>query len=184
MLKTLLETFHIHIPSFLGGHELSEVDGEAIGVEQLESESAVDGLAASVGTHIVFEAADAVGKGFEERLLLFENDAPNQLVLFLQFGILITHLAHQSVDQLIDKRLFETEEGITVTNGTAQDAADDVAGLGVAGQLAVGNAEAHGTEVVGNNAHGHIGILTLTIGNACLGCNLLNEGLEDVGVVV
>ncbi len=38
--------------------------------------------------------------------------------------------------------------------------------------------------MVGNNAHGHIGILTLTIGNACLGCNLLNEGLEDVGVVV
>ena len=40
--KAFVEALHIDRPALLGSHKLSEVDGEAIGVEQLEGESAVD----------------------------------------------------------------------------------------------------------------------------------------------
>ena len=77
-----------------------------------------------------------------------------------------------------------TEEGIGIAHGTAQNAADYVAGLGIRGELTVGNREGDGAQVVGNNAHGHIDLFVLSVSKARELADLLDDGLEHVGVVV
>ena len=60
LLKVGLEAVHIHADALFGGHQLGKVDGEAEGVEQFESEVAVDVLF-RVLLHIALEALDALG---------------------------------------------------------------------------------------------------------------------------
>ena len=117
-------------------------------------------------------------------MLLFEDDALDKLLLADKFGILSAHLADKGVDKPVDEGLFETEESVAVADSTAQDSADDISGFGIAGQLPVGDAEADGTQVVGDDAHGNIGLLVLAVGAAGHVGNLLDKGLEDIGVVV
>ena len=87
------------------------------------------------------------------------------------------------------------QEGVGVAHSTTQDATDDVACLGVGGQLPVGNGEGHGADVVGDDAHGDINGLSpspspvregifCSILQSCQLLNLLDRGLEHVGVVV
>ena len=86
--------------------------------------------------------------------------------------------------QAVHECLLLTQEGVGVTHGTAQDAADDVTSLGIAGQLAVGNAEGDGAQVVGQYAHGHISLLLLAIAVAAHVADGLDDGLEHIGVIV
>ena len=183
-LKAAGEAFHVNGPTLLGGHELREVDGEAVGVEQLEGEVAVDGAGLFGAADIFLEAADAGGEGAQEGLLLLEDDAGDELLLLGKLGVLVSHLLDEGGDELVDEGLLESEEGIAVAHGTAQDATDDVSCLGVGGQLPVGDGERDGAEVVGDDAHGDVVLFTLSIGAAAEGGDLLDEGLEDVGVVV
>ena len=43
--ESLLETLHVHRPSLLGSHQLRQVDGEAVCVEQFEGKSTVNNIA-------------------------------------------------------------------------------------------------------------------------------------------
>ena len=182
--KAALESFHVDRPAFFGGHELGEVDREAVGVEEFEGKVSVDGICAGVSVDVVFKAFDASGKGFEEGLFFFEDDALDELLLFYEFGILGSHLGDEGINEGVDEGFFETEEGVAVADGTTQDATYDVTSLGVAGELTVGDAEADSAKVVGNDAHGNVGLVVLAIGAAGKAGYMLDEGLEDVGVVV
>ena len=97
---------------------------------------------------------------------------------------MVAHLLDQQRDERVDERLLEAEEGVTVTDGTTQDATDDVASLSVGGQLTVGDGEGNGTQVVGTDTHGDVGLAVGTILPARLGGKRLDKRLEDVGVVV
>ena len=184
--QPFLETFHIHFPTLLGGHQLGEVNRETVGVKQFKSKGSVNHMLAILGMrgNIILKTVDAIGKRFQERLLFFLYNMVYQVALLRQFFVLVPHLVHQGVHQLVHEGLTETKEGIAVAHRTTQNAADDITGLGIAGQLAVGNAEGNCTQVVGNHAHCHVGLLLLAISPAGFLGNLLNEGLEDIGVIV
>ena len=106
--------------------------------------------------HLAVEEVDALVEGAEETVLLLLDHAGDELALGWQLGIGSAHLLDQDIDEAEHKGLFLTEEGVGVADGTAQDAADDVASLGVARQLAVGDGESHGAQMVGHHTHGDI----------------------------
>ena len=121
----------------------------------------------------------------------------SKLLLSRQLRVSLAHLLYEYGYELIEKCTLLVEEGISVADSTAQDAADDIAGFGVAGQLTVSDGEGHGTQVVGNHTHGDVDLLllvgTLTILSGRCGeavflsgkvLNLLDDRLEDVRVVV
>ena len=183
--QALLETLHVHTPALLCSHQLRQVDGETVGIEQFESKSTVNHPIATLCLgHIVFETANAVCQSLKERLLLLQDNAADKLLLLDQLGVLSAHLTDQCADQFVDKRLFEAQESVAVAHCTAQDAANHVARLGIAGQLPVGNAEADGTQVVGHHAHRHIRLFVLAIHLTRLARYLLYQRLKHVGVVV
>ena len=63
---------------------------------------------------------------------------------------------YQRGHELVEEAVLLSEERVGIAHGTAQDAADDVAGLGIAWQLTVGNREGHSPQVVGTHAHGDV----------------------------
>ncbi len=101
-----------------------------------------------------------------------------------EFGISLAHLGNECRQQQVHEGVFLTEEGVGIANGTAQDAADNVACLGIGRQLTVGNGEGYGTDMVGDDAHGDINLLGLAILLARELLDGADDGLEDVGVVV
>ena len=109
------------------------------------------------------EQGDAVGKGAQEGVFLLLDDARDELLLGFQFGIGVAHFVYEHGNELEHECLLLIEEGVGIAHGAAQDAAYDVARLGVAGQLSVGNGEAHGAYVVGDDAHGDVGVLLCAV---------------------
>ena len=186
----------------LAADELCQVEGETVGVEQTESLLTTQLLPRSsfLGardfSHSLVKQGDTLVEGTEERVLLLLDDAADERLLGLQLGEGVAHLLDERGQQLIQEGLLLSKERVGVAYGTAQDAADDVAGLGVARQLTVGDGEGDGTQVVGADAHGDVDVVLLLCdgslllflkrhvlqsGNLLLG---LDDGLEDVGVVV
>ena len=102
------------------------------------------------------EQSDSVFESAEESVLFFFDDSDYEFALLLEFGIGFAHRIDECIDNAVHKRLFLSEEGITVSDGATEDAADDVAGFGVGGKLAVGDGEGDGAHMVGDDAHGHI----------------------------
>ena len=79
----------------------------------------------------------------------------------------------------------QIQEGVAVPDGAAEDAANDIACPGVGGELAVRDAEGHRTDVVGNDAEGHVGFAVgLAVGLAAECGDAVEQRLEHVGVVV
>ena len=134
--------------------------------------------------HIALEALDTLGQGAQERGFLLADDLANQLLLRLDFGEVVLHLLHKDRQEVAHKRLIKTKESEAVAHGATQHAADDITRPVVRRQLSVGDGEAHGAAVVGEDAHGHVGLHGLAIFNARHLRNLLNQWLEYVGVVV
>ena len=191
LLHFHVESLFIDSVAVFATNEFGEVEGESVGVEEFEGIGTCQlGLSLSLqGGHAVVEHTDAAVEGAEERVFLFLDDAGDEFALGWKLGIGGAHLGHKRGHKLIDEGLFLVEEGVGKANGTAQNATDDVAGLGIRGQLSISNREADGTDVVGNDAHGHIDIvlqclLTAIVLLACEALHLLDEGLEDVGIVV
>ena len=87
--KAFGEAVHIDRPTLFRRHKLSEVDGEAVSVEEFECKGTIDnlvdgnlllaGLARSLTfeslSDIIIKFLDSVAESFEKRLLLLEDDA-------------------------------------------------------------------------------------------------------------
>ena len=134
--------------------------------------------------HAGVEHTDALGQRAQEALFLFFHHASYQLLLRGQLRISVAHLPYQHGHKLVDESVFLSQERVGITDGAAQDAANDVTRLGVAGQLAVGDGESYSPEVVSANSHGHVHVLLLAILQPAEPLNLLDDGLEDVGIIV
>ena len=186
LLHLCIELLGIDRKAVLPTNQLGEIEGEAVGVEETEGLPTVEGgfLLGSESAHLVVEQSDSLLQGSQEGVFFFFDDATNELALGLQLGIGLAHLPDEDGEKLVDEGRFLVEEGVGIAYGAAQNAADDVAGLGVAGQLTVGDGEGYGSEVIGNDAHGDIDLLVLPIGFSREARDFLYDGLEDVGVVV
>ena len=183
----------------LAADQFGEVERETVGVEEAESLLAVElrlGVLLQF-VHVAVEQLDALLQGAQEAVFLLLDDTADELLLCGQFGVSAAHLMNEHGNELIHERSLLVEERVGVAHGAAQDAADDIASLGVAGQLAVGDGESHGSEVVGHYADGDVDLL-LSVGALAVGSfgegvavflarevlDLGDDGREDVGVVV
>ena len=109
------------------------------------------------------EQVDTLLQRAQERVFLFLYYLSYKFALGFQLGISLTHFTDKHREELVYERLFLVEERIGIAHGTAQYAADYISSLGIAGQLAVGNGECHGTKMVGHNAHSHVYVLFLAV---------------------
>ena len=113
-----------------------------------------------------FQKVDAGGEGAEEGFFFFANHLGDEFLLCGQLGIGAAHLLHEGGHEETEEGVATTEEGVGITHGATKDAADDVAGFGVGGQLSVGDGEGNGAQVVGDDAHGHVDRFVLAVGEA------------------
>ena len=99
-------------------------------------------------------------------------------------------------DELVEERLVKAERA-AVAHGAAEDAAQDVVAVGVAGLDAVGDGEAERADVVGDDAEGDVDLLLLGVAGAAGASgsvravflaaqlfDLVEDRAEDVGFVV
>ena len=186
LLHLGVEGGFVHRQTGFGADQLREVEGETVGIEEGEGFGAVHhGLTAllRLGDH-AFEQVDAGGEGAEEGFFFFANHLGDEFLLCREFGIGTTHLLHERGHEEAEEGVAATEEGVGVTHGATEDAANDVTGLRVGRQLAVGDGESNGTQVVGDDAHGHVDVFFLTVGEAGKFGDFANDGLEHISVVV
>ena len=186
LLHLGVESVEVYPHALLLEDELGQVDGESVGiVEGKGIYPAYLVLAGSlgIGYHLV-EQLDTGLERTQEGIFLLLDYLADEHLLLLQLGIGIAHRLDENIEQLVEEGLFLTQEGVTVTHGPAQDTADYIAGLGIRRQLTVGNREGDGADVVGNHTHGDVNLGVFAVGLAAEAANLLDDGLEHVGIVV
>ena len=182
----LIELVNVGAHAVLTQYEFGKVKRESVGIVQGEcAYSAYLCLAGSLGIgHNLVKQFDTGVKGAQERLLLLNDYLLYECLLGVQLGISVTHVVNEHGQQLVEECLLLAQERVGVTYCTAQYAANHVTGLGIGWQLAVGNRECNGADVVGNYAHGYVNLLILSVLKAGQSTYLLDYGLEHVGVIV
>ena len=143
LLHLGIETGLIHGHAVLAANQFCQVQGETEGVKQGKCLLAGN-LSLACGTGFLYntvEQTDTVLQSAQETVLLLLHHLHDEVLLSHQFGESTAHLLCQSGNEGVHECLLLTQEGVAVTYGTTQDTADNVTGLGIGGQLAVGNAE-------------------------------------------
>ena len=138
--------------------KFSQVEGESVGVienDRLFARNLFSAGSLGGGNGIV-EHSDSVFESAQERIFFFLDDADDEFALCGKFRIGLAHRFNQGVYQAIHECLFLVEERIGIADSAAQDAAYDVAGFGVGGELGVGDGEGYRADMVGDHAHSDI----------------------------
>ena len=174
----------VDVEALLGGHQDGQVEGEAVGVVELEG--LVAGKHGGVGLlepgDGFIEEGDAAVEGGGEGFLLGAEGADDFLAAGGQFGEEATHLLFEDGEELAEERLHEADVP-AVARGAAQQAAQDVAAAFVGRHDAVGDGEGERAQVVGDHAHGNRGFVLEVRLAGELGDGV-DEGHEDIGVVI
>ena len=160
LFHQFLETVEVHLQAPLLGHELRQVDGEAVGVVELEGVVAADGLGGGLGR--------PVGGGGEklqtpverpaEAGLLGLNHGRDVLGPLPDFGEGVAEAVHDHGDQLIEERLVQIELAAEA-RGPAENPAQDIAPALVGRRRAVGDRKGQGADMVRDDAEGVVGLI-------------------------
>ena len=144
-----------------------QVDGEAVGVVQLERVRAgEDGLALLlVGVQKLSEDLHAAVDGLGKVLLLGADDLGDIGLTLAQLGIMAFVLVHDRIHDLIEERTVDAKQ-LAVAGGSSQQAAQHVAAALVAGQHAVADHKGSRADVVGDDAQGHVFLAALAVARA------------------
>ena len=134
-----------------------------------------------------------------KRLFLELQHSFDLLFLHAQLREDIRHLRSEDIDELVEEGLFELERA-AILHGAAENAAEGVVAVAIAGLDAVGDGEAEGAQMIRDDAEGDVDLFLFGDGdNVALlvrlrQCalvvlaaelrQLVKDGLEDVGVVV
>ena len=144
-----------------------QVDGEAVGVVQLERVRAgEDGLALLlVGVQKFGEDLHAAVDGLGKVLLLGADDLGDIGLTLAQLRIMAFVLVHDRIHDLIEERTVDAKQ-LAVAGGSSQQAAQHVAAALVAGQHAVADHKGSRADVVGDDAQGHVFLAALAVARA------------------
>ena len=96
----------------------------------------------------------------------------------------MSHLVHKVSHECVHKRLLEIQKSKSVTDSTTQNTTYNVTGSRVGGKLTVSNGKRDGPQMVGHYAQRNVHFSLFPIFHLCQLCNLLNNGLEHIRVVV
>ena len=173
----------------LAAEEGGEVEREAKGVVELEGVFGREDF--SFGGF--FEFFQAPVQGLVEGLFLEGEGFLDDFGAGFDLGEDVSEFCDESIDEFGEEGFFAIEaEGAAVFNGASQDAAEDVIAAGIPGDDAIGNREAQGADVVGDDAEGD-GFLKgiaffagvdVDVFFATEFFEFTEDGLEDVGSIV
>ena len=174
LLHQLLEALLVHGHALLGHHLHGQVDGEAVGVVQLEGVGAGEDLLplGLVLLQHVVEDLQAAVDGAGEVLLLGADDLGDIVLPLPQLGVVALVLVDDGVAHLIEEGVVDAQQ-LAVAGGPAEEPAEHVAPALVGGEHAVADHEHGGADVVGDHPEGHV-----------LGGGLAVVGVGDLGHLV
>ena len=167
LLHLLVEALAVERHALVLDHFDRQVDGEPIGVVELECVRAgEDGLALLlVGGEKLGEDLHTAVDGLGKVLFLRADDLGDIGLTLAQLGIVALVLVHDRVHDLIEERAVDTEE-LAMARGSSQQAAQHVAAALVAGQHAIADHEGGGADMVGDDAQGHVFLAALAVARA------------------
>ncbi|EGY00849.1 hypothetical protein AZA_84542 [Nitrospirillum viridazoti Y2] len=162
-------------------HVLRQVQGEAVGVVQLERHLAGQGLTGTQLFLFLVQQLQAAVQRLLEPGFLQPQGLGDQGLGALQLGVVAAHLAHQRRHQLVHHRVAGADH-VGVAHGAAHDAAQDIAASLVRRQHAVGDEEGGGAQMVGDDAVRH-GVRARRVAVGGIG-RRLDQRAHQVGVVI
>ena len=171
--------------ALLLGQYPGQIRGEAVGVVQGEDLDPAH-RGPFFRLHVLGdlgEAVQALVEGAHEAILLGADHLLDIAAALHDLGEGPAHHLAQGGDELPDEALLLPQVGAGEAAGAAQDAAQHVAAALVAGRGAVGDGEGKGAQVIGDDAVGSA-FRALGVGDAGQGRDLLDDGAEDVGLVI
>ena len=172
-----LEGILIHAHPLVGGHFLGQIQGEAVGVMELEGVGA--GKHALALFLVLSQHAGEDGKAAVDRageVLLFGADHTGDILLPLgKLGISVLVFVNDGITDFVKEGFLNTKE-TAVACGPAEQSAKHVAPTLVGGQHPVADHEGGGTDVIGDDAQGNV----LVIGFAVMGAGDLGNLMGDV----
>ena len=179
------ESGFVDFNALFAGHQRRQIHREPEGVVQFKNDVAGENLGAFEFVQTRLEAFNALGEGAQEGFFLLQDDAFDELLLGVQFGECIAHLTGEGRNEGVHEGFVQVQEGVAVSDGAAEDAANDITRAGVGGELAVGDAEGHRADVVGDDAKGHVGFAIRSAVCLTAECrDTVKQRLEHVGIVV
>ena len=167
----------------VAGELLGEVERQAVGVVEAEHLGPGQGRPGGKGAGDLLEDGEGLLEGRPEALLLDRDDAGDRLRVGRELRVGGLHAGDHVAGQLAQEGALDPEL-LPVPHRAAHDLAQDVAPALVAGQHAVGDEEGRRAQVVGDHAHRHVVLGVLAVGLARPAADRLEEGCEEVGVVV
>src|SRR5699024_2823865 len=184
-LHELTESVLVDAQALFGGHLQGQIDGETIGVVELEGvrsgeDRAPGGAGAFGGTP---EQCRARAQGFGEVLLLVVDHAVDDLGLGPQVGVDVLHRVDADLGQLVQEGGVGTREQAQIADGAAQDTAQDVTGLFVTGLDPVTDEHDGAAHVVGDHTEHDVLFVVVTVAGAGQLRGTLEDTTDDVGLV-
>ena len=130
-----IESLFINGKTVLSADKFGEVKREAVGIEKAESLGAIKLFDAGFFHcfHIVSKQIDTVLQCAEETVFLLFHYLGDEFLLGFQFRVCISHLMNKYGYELKHECSFLIKKGISIANGAAQDATDNVSRFCVAG---------------------------------------------------
>ena len=166
------------LQDFLGG-----LDGEAVGIVQTESVGAVqDGLALSL--HLLFQVGQdgkALVDGPGKFLFLTGEVLQDEFALGLQLGIAALGAFNDSFGQFGHEVAFNAQFS-AVADGPADNSAQDIASAFIGGHDTIGDHESSGTDMVGHDTHGYVGVIVIAVFLACHLADLIAQSADGINV--
>mmetsp|Transcript_48588 Transcript_48588/g.72100 ORF Transcript_48588/g.72100 Transcript_48588/m.72100 type:complete len:556 (-) Transcript_48588:787-2454(-) len=181
--------------TFLLGHKLCKIERKAICIVELESNIAGEDLGALrlQVIKVLLEKPSPASERASECVLLVSDNFLDVFDTRTQFGESLTeHLVH-NWDQLDEESWFALQNLLAVTNGAAQNAAEDVVAPVVAGDSTIGDRESQSSDVVGQHTVSHVDVSDVLGTNLALvhrdtlaaqSFDRAEDASENVGVVV
>ena len=170
----------------LAEDEFRQVERKSVGIFEREHIHAADlfltGLAHFV--HQFVQQTYTFIERTQERLFFGLDDRRDLRLLGFQFRIGLAEVRDELRHELIEESRAHVEEGIAIAHGAAEDTTDDITRFLVRRQLSVSDGESDRTDMIGDDAHGDVGLLVLAVGAMTDLADLLQHRLEDIGVVV
>ena len=185
-LQRSVEAFFIHSHACFFQDFFSEFPREAKGIVQLEGSCTVEhGFVCSLQLfNLLVQQLTALLQSAQEAGFFHFHNLFDEVSFLYQVGVSVTEHADNNVNSTGQEHLVDAQQ-TSVTDSTAQDAAQYIATAFVGRQNAVANHKGHAAYMVSDNLQRNVGSLILSIFNisnfSCIFNNRENQVSFKVG---
>ena len=155
LFHQFLKAGPIHSQAAFTGHQLGEVEREALLVIEAEGDGTRNGAARREFAGFVFKQGDALIKGAIKGFFFDADHVGHHRAAGADLREDVAHRLGEDADELMEEAVLQAER-TAVADRAAQDAAEHVVTVRVAGLDAVGDGKGKRPDVVRDNAEGHV----------------------------